>query len=221
MAKKKKESPGAINLTETVFHFKPANESQEKVTESYPDHDLLFLTGPAGTGKTHCAMACAIADLKAGRRRQILVVRPIVEVGDTRGFLPGTVDEKISPYFDPIRRLIKRMTFKLPDEVVLFQPLAYMRGDTFEDTVMFLDEAQNASYAQLKMFLTRVGTNSKVLISCDPDQTDVKPRNPDRQSCDILSVMKRLSPLKTAVTHTFHEEESLRHPLVREVLKRL
>ena len=221
MAKKKKESLGAISLTETVFHFKPANESQEKVVESYASHDLLFLTGPAGTGKTHCAMACAIADLKAGRRRQILVVRPIVEVGDTLGFLPGTVDEKISPYFDPIRRLIKRMTFKLPDEVVLFQPLAYMRGDTFEDTVMFLDEAQNASYAQLKMFLTRVGTNSKVLISCDPDQTDVKPRNPDRQSCDILSVMKRLSPLKTAVTHTFQEEESLRHPLVREVLKRL
>jgi len=221
MAKKKKETLGALNLSETVFHFQPANESQKEVVQSYPDHDLLFLTGPAGTGKTHCAMACAIADLKAARRKQIVVVRPIVEVGDTLGFLPGTVDEKISPYFDPIRRLIKRMTYKLPDEAVLFQPLAYMRGDTFEDTVMFLDEAQNASYAQLKMFLTRVGTNSKVIISCDPDQTDVKPHNPDRQSCDILAVMKRLSPLKTAITHTFSESESLRHPLVREVLKRL
>lgn len=219
MAKKKPNTPASLN--ETVFHFKPANPTQIKVAKDYPTHDLIFLTGPAGCGKTHCALACAIQDLLSGNKKQILVVRPIVEVGDTLGFLPGTVDEKISPYFDPIRRLIKRLTYKLPEEAVLFQPLSYMRGDTFEDCVLFLDEAQNATYAQLKMFLTRVGNNSKVLISCDPDQTDVKPHNPDKTSCDILSVMKRLSSLATACTHTFTEEESLRHPLVREVLKRL
>jgi phosphate starvation-inducible PhoH-like protein len=219
MAKKKTNTQASF--TETVFHFKPANPTQIKVSKDYPTHDLIFLTGPAGTGKTHCALACALQELLAGNKKQILVVRPIVEVGDTLGFLPGSVDEKISPYFDPIRRLIKRLTYKLPEEAVLFQPLSYMRGDTFEDCVLFLDEAQNATYSQLKMFLTRVGNNSKVLISCDPEQTDVKPHNPDKFSCDILSVMKRLSSLTTACTHVFKEEESLRHPLVREVLKRL
>ena len=219
MAKKKLNTPAL--LQDTVFHFKPANATQIKVAKDYPTHDLIFLTGPAGTGKTHCALACALQELLAGEKKQILVVRPIVEVGDTLGILPGTVEEKISPYFDPIRRLIKRLTYKLPEEAVLFQPLAYMRGDTFEDTVLFLDEAQNASYSQLKMFLTRVGNNSKVLISCDPEQTDVKPNNPDKTRCDILSVMQRLSSMPTACTHTFTEGESLRHPLVREVLKRL
>lgn len=219
MAKKKPNTTASLN--ETVYHFKPANSTQIKASWDYLDHDLIFLTGPAGTGKTHCALACALQELLSGNKKQILVVRPIVEVGDTLGFLPGSVDEKISPYFDPIRRLIKRLTYKLPEEAVLFQPLSYMRGDTFEDTVLFLDEAQNASYAQLKMFLTRVGNNSRVIISCDPEQTDVKPNNPDRQSCDVLSVMKRLSSLTTICIHTFLEQESLRHPLVREVLKRL
>ena len=113
------------------------------------------------------------------------------------------------------------MAYKLPEEMTLFQPLAYMRGDTFENTVLFLDEAQNASYSQLKMFITRMGQNSKVIISGDPDQTDLKPKNKDKQTCDLMAVVKRLEGLQSVGIIDFSNEESLRHPLIKSVLSRL
>jgi phosphate starvation-inducible PhoH-like protein len=223
MGRKKKNASYTNNTsTETIFHFEPKNQSQQEVVKNYANKDLLFLIGPAGNGKTHCALACAIKDCLAGNKETILVVRPAIETGgETLGHLPGSVEEKMDPYFSPIKRLLKRMVFKFPEEALLFQPLAYMRGDTFENTVLFLDEAQNASYSQLKMFLTRMGSNSKVIISGDPDQTDVKPKNPDKMSCDILSVAKRLSGLPEVAVVDFSKEESLRHPLIKTMLSRL
>lgn len=222
MGRKKKNLSVPQATGDVLFHFEPKNESQRKVAENYYKKDVLFLIGPAGSGKTHSAMACALKDHLAGEKEHILVVRPAIEAGgESLGHLPGNVDEKMDPYFMPIRRLLKRMVFKLPEDVILFQPLAYMRGDTFENTVLFLDEAQNASYAQIKMFLTRMGQNSKVIISGDPDQTDVRPRNPDRANCDMMSIVKRLAPLKEVEVIDFSNEESLRHPLIKSILSRL
>lgn len=222
MGRKRKHIVSNNSTTDILFHFEPRNQSQQEVLRNYAEKDLLFLIGPAGNGKTHCALACAIKDFLAGNKEMILIVRPAVEAGgDTLGHLPGNVDEKMDPYFSPIKRLLKRMVFKFPEEAIMFQPLSYMRGDTFENTVLFLDEAQNASYSQLKMFLTRMGHNSKVIISGDPDQTDVKPKNPDRMSCDVLSVVKRLAGLKEAAIIDFSKEESLRHPLIKSMLSRL
>lgn len=222
MGRKKKSLYQPAATGDILFHFEPRNDSQKAVIENYHQKDLLFLIGPAGSGKTHSALACAIQDYLKKNKENILIVRPAIEAGgDTLGHLPGNVDEKMDPYFTPIKRLLKRMVFKMPEEVVLFQPLSYMRGDTFENTVLFLDEAQNATYAQLKMFLTRMGTNSKVIISGDPEQADIRPKNPDRMANDLMSVVKRLQPLREAAIIDFSGEESLRHPLIKSMLSRL
>jgi phosphate starvation-inducible PhoH-like protein len=222
MAKKRKHSLVPQTSGDVLFHFEPKNKSQRLVVEKYNKNDILFLIGPAGSGKTHCALACALKDCLSHGKETILIVRPAVEAGgESLGHLPGTVDDKMDPYFTPIRRLLKRMAYKLPEEMTLFQPLAYMRGDTFENTVLFLDEAQNASYSQLKMFITRMGQNSKVIISGDPDQTDLKPKNKDKQTCDLMAVVRRLESLQSIGVIDFSDEESLRHPLIKSVLSRL
>lgn len=222
MGRKKKNVSTPAITGDILFHFEPKNQSQRQVVEKYSDNDIMFLIGPAGSGKTHCALACALRDYIRKGIETILIVRPAIEAGgESLGHLPGNVDEKMCPYFTPIKRLLKRMVFKLPEEATLFQPLAYMRGDTFENTVLFLDEAQNANYSQLKMFITRMGQNSKVIISGDPEQTDLKPKNSDKQSCDLSAVVKRLSGMDRVAVVDFNGEESLRHPLIKSVLARL
>lgn len=183
---------------------------------------LVFGIGPAGTGKTFLAVAHAVAELKAGRIKKIILTRPAVEAGENLGFLPGDLKEKVDPYliplYDSLYELLgtEQTNILMEREVIEVAPLAYMRGRTLENAFVILDEAQNTTKSQMKMFLTRLGFNTKMVVNGDPSQIDIK----FIRDSGLTDSVKRLNNLGDVKIVNFEKVDVIRHPLVQRVIER-
>lgn len=201
------------------FHLEFLNQAQKLAWGAFDQHDVLFLLGPAGTGKTHLAIAFAISEIIAKRKKKIVLTRPIVEAGESLGYLPGTFEEKVNPYMLPVFDCLDRCVGREGhlreqiDRVIELAPLAYLRGRTFHDSVCIFDEAQNATKMQLKLFLTRFGENSKVIVTGDPSQSDIR-------DSALLSMVKKLEELAGIGVIYFKANSIVRHPLVASILEK-
>ena len=197
--------------------------AQKLAWGSFDQHDILFLLGAPGSGKSHLACAFAISEVLAKKKQKIVLTRPTVEAGgDSLGFLPGSKEEKLHPYMLPLFDCMDRSlgTFSPLREAinksVEIAPLQFMRGRTFHDAVCILDEAQNANYAQIKLFLTRFGQNSKVIITGDPMQSDL----PMHERA-LMKIVDKLSSLKGVGIISFKSSSIVRHPLIAGILEKL
>ena len=208
---------------EHVFHFEPLNKPQEEARKLYQKNDLIFLTGVAGTGKTYCAVALALADLNESKHKEhFYLARPAVEGEEKLGFLPGTAAEKLNPYLLPIYDCIDDLLGKEStaryriDKMTEIIPLAFMRGRSLNRSVCLMDEGQNLTYKQMKMFLTRLGKGSKMIVMGDPTQLDI----PEQRS-GLMDAIEKMCEVPGVAHVHFDENAVVRHPLVVEVLKRL
>ncbi len=189
--------------------------------EAVENNDMVFAIGPAGTGKTYTAVALAVKALKERKVRRIILTRPAVEAGENLGFLPGDLREKLDPYLQPLYDALREMipASKLADHldegVIQIAPLAFMRGRTLDHAFVILDEAQNATLPQLKMFLTRMGRNAKFVITGDITQVDL----PDRMPSGLLPTVSMLRNVEGVNVIELDEKDVIRHELVIKVLK--
>jgi phosphate starvation-inducible PhoH-like protein len=206
--------------------FKPRTKAQNEALKIIAKNQIAFLLGSAGSGKTFLAMAYAINQILSGQHTKIVLTRPIVEAGEKLGFLPGTFGEKVNPYMQPLYDTMDILLGKqsaareFVNKAIVLAPLCYMRGRTFNDAVCIFDEAQNASYTQLKLFLSRFGDNTKVIVTGDPEQSDLF----DKQHydyCALVEVYQKLENLNGVGVIKFANEDVVRHPLVGEILKLL
>ncbi len=199
----------------------PKTKGQKEYFEAIKSHDIVFGIGPAGTGKTYLAMACAVESLKAGEVRRIILTRPAIEAGESLGYLPGDMYEKISPYLRPLYDALydmmeaERIEKHLETGIIEVAPLAYMRGRTLNDAFIILDEAQNASHEQLKMFLTRLGYDSKAVITGDITQSDL----PGGKPLGLLQAMETLKEIAGIKFSYFSGEDVVRHELVQKIIE--
>ena len=184
-------------------------------------HDLILCVGPAGTGKTYLAVAMAVAALKQERIRKIVLVRPAVEAGESLGYLPGDLQAKINPYLRPLLDALREMMDYdqvrryTEQDVIEMIPLAYMRGRTLNDAFIILDEAQNTTVAQMKMFLTRMGTNSKIVVSGDETQVDLPPH----VQSGLVDAIERLRGIAGTCEVRLTGRDIVRHRLVQEIVR--
>ena len=200
--------------------IKARTSGQGKYVEVATQNDICFAIGPAGTGKTFLAVALAISSLKKGLVKRIILARPAVEAGESLGFLPGDFREKIDPYLKPLYDALDEM---LPSEklrsylekgIVEIVPLAYMRGRTLNNAFVILDEAQNATAMQMKMFLTRLGANSKAIVTGDITQIDLPPK----QVSGLVQARDILSNIKGVAFVYFDRSDVVRHRLVKDII---
>ncbi len=195
--------------------------NQIKLVQAYEKNDLLFAVGPAGSGKTYTAIALAVKALKNKETRRIILSRPAVEAGESLGFLPGDLKEKIDPYLQPLYDALKdmipaaRLAEFIEKEVIQIAPLAYMRGRTLNDAVVILDEAQNTTTNQLKMFLTRMGKNAKFIVTGDVTQIDL----PSKQVSGLVQAMRILKGIEGISKITFNIKDIVRHKLVQKIVE--
>ncbi|MCW8957189.1 MAG: PhoH family protein [Gammaproteobacteria bacterium] len=200
--------------------LKAKNKSQASYISAIKAHKLTFGTGPAGTGKSYCAGALAAEELENRRIEKIIISRPAVEAGENMGFLPGDLQEKFDPYFDAFRDcLIERLgkgvvECALKNGRIVVSPLAYLRGKTFNDAFVVLDEAQNCTRSQLKMFLTRIGENCRVVVNGDIRQSDIG------NGSGLQDAIDRLGSLDSVYVHEFTHEDIVRSGLVRDIIER-
>ncbi len=201
--------------------IRAATDGQRRYLAAMLEHDLTFCTGPAGTGKTYLAVAAAVALLKRGECRKLVLVRPAVEAGEKLGFLPGSMQEKVNPYLRPLLdALHDMMEYEqiqrfIAVDVIEIIPLAFMRGRTLNDAVVILDEAQNTTRSQMLMFLTRLGHGSKMIVTGDASQIDLeKPAD-----SGLIDAVRRLSRVKGVATTTLDGSDIVRHPLVQRVVE--
>ncbi|MBF0775463.1 phosphate starvation-inducible protein PhoH [Streptococcus azizii] len=194
---------------------------QKMYVDSIRDHDVVFGIGPAGTGKTFLAVTLAVMALKRGQVKRIILTRPAVEAGESLGFLPGDLKEKVDPYLRPVydalyQILGKEQTTRLMErEIIEIAPLAYMRGRTLENAFVILDEAQNTTIMQMKMFLTRLGFHSKMIVNGDSSQIDL-PRNVRSGLVDAAEKLKNVSQIDFVY---FSAKDVVRHPVVADIIK--
>lgn len=218
------EVAGALTRTVAVTHRKkpvrPKTVGQARYVEAVGTHDLVFCIGPAGTGKTFLAMAMAIEALKAGDVSRIVLTRPIVEAGEQLGFLPGDMLEKVEPYLAPLHDALAdiagfdRVQRLQARGVIEVMPLAYMRGRTINDAIMVLDEAQNTTVAQMKMFLTRMGFGSKMIVTGDVTQTDL----PADVECGLINAVEVLERVDGVAVCRLDRSDIVRHALVQRIV---
>jgi phosphate starvation-inducible PhoH-like protein len=196
------------------------NKHQQEFFDSLSKNTLCFGVGAAGTGKTYLAIAYALSELYAGNIHKIILTRPVVEAGENLGFLPGTLEEKIAPYLKPLMDAIESLISEhelsslLQKGIIEIVPLAYMRGRSLNNATIILDEAQNTNYLQMKMFLTRLGLNSKIIITGDLSQKDL----PLKTSCGLAIALKILKNIESVSSTYFTKEDSVRHPLVAKMI---
>ena len=200
----------------------PKNISQKYYCENLKNKDVIFSIGSAGTGKTYLAVAFAIGELKRNNVKKIIITRPAVEAGEKLGFLPGDLKEKVDPYLVPIYDAIyeilgKETTDKLIEKgIIEIAPLAYMRGRTLDNAFIILDEAQNTTRNQMKMFLTRLGFNSKMVITGDVTQIDL----PHKNMSGLIEATKILKDEKQIAIMIFDKSDVMRHPLVSKIIEK-
>ncbi len=200
---------------------KPKSANQRKLVESASKNDLVFALGPAGTGKTYIAVALAVRALKNREVKRIIITRPAVEAGENLGFLPGDLQEKLDPYLRPIYDALsdmvppEKLKYYQETRVIEIAPLAYMRGRTLHDAFVLLDEAQNTTNEQIKMFLTRMGPNSKVIITGDQTQVDL----PNRQKSGLKEALHVLRDVKNIGIVTLSGKDVIRHKLVKSIIE--
>ena len=194
---------------------------QRKYYKAVLNNDIVFAIGPAGTGKTYQAVACAVSALKNKEVEKIIITRPVVEAGERLGFLPGDLKDKVDPYltplYDALNKMLKRDKIKkyIDTKVIEIAPLAYMRGRTLHNSFMILDEAQNCTPMQMKMFLTRLGVTSKAIITGDVTQTDLE----QNVISGLLDAVKVLKSIKGISFIKLTEKDVVRHKLVKDIIK--
>jgi phosphate starvation-inducible protein PhoH and related proteins len=218
--------PGAGNDNRIVLPgvrkiIQPKTPGQAEYLGLIAENDIVVGIGPAGTGKTYLAVAAAVDALARKRVRRIVLARPAVEAGESLGFLPGDMQAKVDPYLRPLYDAledmmpVERMQKALETRTIEIAPLAYMRGRTLADAFVILDEAQNATAAQMKMFLTRLGVNSKTVITGDKTQIDL----PKREESGLMQIERILTGIDGIGFHYLNETDVIRHRLVREIIK--
>ncbi len=196
-------------------------ENQQKLVDSSENNDILFAIGPAGTGKTYTAVALAVRALKNKSVKKIILTRPAVEAGENLGFLPGDLKEKIDPYLRPLYDALDdmippdKLAYYMQNRVIEVAPLAYMRGRTLDNAFMILDEAQNATTLQLKMFLTRIGPSAQCIITGDMTQIDL----PKNQQSGLKKTMQILDGIEGIGMVHLSAEDVVRHRLVKDIIK--
>ena len=200
--------------------IKSRSENQQRLIEAYERNDLVFAVGPAGTGKTYLSIALAVKALKEKTAKRIILSRPAVEAGEKLGFLPGDMKDKIDPYLQPLYDALEDMvqSAKLQDmmekHVIQIAPLAFMRGRTLSDAVIILDEAQNTTTAQIRMFLTRMGWNSKMIVTGDMTQIDL----PREQKSGLKEALRILSGVEGIGVVELTKKDIVRHKLVTRIV---
>jgi len=215
-----------IDSNDVIVHgvggrlIKPQTPNQRKIVSSSSKNDMVFLVGPAGTGKTFVSIALAVKALKNKEVKRIILTRPAVEAGENLGFLPGDMKEKLDPYmqplYDALRAMIphERLESHLEKGVIQIAPLAFMRGRTLDNAFVILDEAQNTTHNQMKMFLTRMGKNAKFIITGDPGQIDL----PRKQVSGLKEALGLLKPIKGIDVIHLTERDVIRHRLVKKII---
>ena len=196
-------------------------KNQKKLVEEYYRNDLIFALGPAGTGKTYTAIALAVRALKNREVKKLILTRPAVEAGERLGFLPGDLKDKLDPYLQPLYDALldmippQKLKLLMEEGTIQIAPLAYMRGRTLESAFVILDEAQNTSLGQLKMFLTRMGNNAKFIVTGDATQIDL----PNKSDSGLARGVEMLKGVKGISIINFNKEDIVRHPLVSKIVK--
>jgi phosphate starvation-inducible PhoH-like protein len=201
--------------------IKPKTVNQQNLVGLVRDNDLVFALGPAGTGKTYISVALAVRALKNKIVKKIIITRPAVEAGENLGFLPGDLKEKIDPYLRPIYDALndmipyEKLRYYMEREIIEIAPLAYMRGRTLNNAFILLDEAQNTTPMQMKMFLTRMGPDSKMIVTGDASQVDL----PSKQSSGLKEAIRILKGVKGIGFVELNEKDVIRHRLVRDIIE--
>jgi phosphate starvation-inducible PhoH-like protein len=219
------DAPGATNgglvLPGARRGVQPKTPGQAEYLKEIAEHDIVVGIGPAGTGKTYLAVAAAVDALMRKRVRRIVLARPAVEAGESLGFLPGDMQAKVDPYLRPLYDALddlipfERIQKLIESRTIEVAPLAFMRGRTLGDSFVILDEAQNATGLQMKMFLTRLGVNSKIVITGDKTQVDL----PRREDSGLMQIERILHGIEGISFHYFTEADVVRHRLVRDIIR--
>ncbi len=213
-------NPRPLTVFTTGRQIRARTPGQARYVEAIAQHDIVLCHGPAGTGKTYLAVASAVAALRAERVRKLVLVRPAVEAGESLGFLPGDLQAKINPYLRPLMdALYEMMDYEQivryrEQDLIEVIPLAYMRGRTLNDAFIILDEAQNTTVAQMKMFLTRLGAGSRIVASGDTTQIDL----PDHMKSGLVDALERLQDIEGVACAKLSRGDIVRHPLVQKIV---
>ncbi|MEM9421286.1 MAG: PhoH family protein [Pseudomonadota bacterium] len=203
-------------------NIRPQNENQKQFFELVEGRSIVFSVGPAGTGKTYIAVAKAVEALEAGRVGRIVLSRPAVEAGENLGYLPGDMEDKLSPYLRPLydaltdRLSAKKVRALMAEGAIEVAPIAFMRGRTLNNAFIVIDEAQNCTYAQLKMLLTRLGWHSSMVVTGDPDQTDLLPG-----VSGLREITNKLDEVDDIGIVRFEKPDVVRHPLVAQMIEHI
>ena len=214
-------TPGVIVYTTSGKPVTARSENQQRIVEAFRRRDMVFAVGPAGSGKTYTAIALAVRALKDKTGKKIVLCRPAVEAGEKLGFLPGDMKDKIDPYLQPLYDALEEMipAAKLQEHidnhVIQIAPLAFMRGRTLNDAVVILDEAQNTTTAQIKMFLTRMGRNTKMIVTGDRTQIDL----PARERSGLIEAMRILKDVEGIAFIETDKRDIVRHRLVTRIVE--
>ncbi len=213
--------PDIIVHTHSGGAVRAKTAGQQRIVDSHRVNDIVFAIGPAGTGKTYTAVALAVKALKERRVKRIVLCRPAVEAGESLGFLPGDLKDKIDPYlrplYDSLEEMIDhdRLELNMAKNIIEIAPLAYMRGRTLNNAFVILDEAQNATTIQMKMFLTRLGVNSSAIITGDVTQTDL----PKKMNSGLVEIPRILKNIKGIDFVYLDQSDVVRHKLIRDIIE--
>ena len=217
---KAESAKGVVAYSLSGRPIKGRSENQQKLIDAFEQNDMIFAVGPAGTGKTYLSIALAVKAMKEKNAKKIILSRPAVEAGEKLGFLPGDMKEKIDPYLQPLYDALEDMipAAKLQDmmdkHIIQIAPLAFMRGRTLSDAVVILDEAQNTTPAQIRMFLTRMGWNTKMIITGDMTQIDL----PHEQKSGLKEALELLGGIEGIAVVGFNKKDIVRHKLVTRIV---
>ncbi|RMF11186.1 MAG: PhoH family protein [Alphaproteobacteria bacterium] len=202
-----------------IRHVRPQSDNQSRLMEAIDNHNVILALGPAGTGKTYLAVAKAVEALESGAVARVVLSRPAVEAGESLGFLPGDVEDKLAPYLRPLYDALsdrlggKRLKRFLLDGTIEIAPVAYMRGRTLNNAFIVVDEAQNCTYGQIKMLLTRLGWHSTMVVTGDPEQSDLLPG-----MSGLSDITRRLEAVPEVAVIHLDDQDIVRHPLVASML---